>query len=75
MLALPVSALPVSGTMGIISAARTAGSTPYFGREDTQKCRKCKKVVKVVKVLKVFKVVKDLIPPSTEKPRFRRAFA
>ena len=72
MLALPVSALPVSGTMGIISAARTAGSTPYFGREDTQKCRKCKKVVKV---LKVFKVVKDLYSPSTKKPRFRRAFA
>ena len=61
MLALPVSALPVSGTMGIISAARTAGSTPYFGREDTQKCRKCKKVVKV---LKVFKVVKT---PSQRK--------
>ena len=63
MLALPVSALPVSGTMGIISAARTAGSTPYFGREDTQKCRKCKKVVKV---LKVFKVVNHVILSDSE---------
>ena len=36
MLALPVSALPVSGTMGIISAVRIAGQHPFvFDRKDT----------------------------------------